>query len=194
VPEEYRSDSYPRQLARAILRKHKVVQPPTPVEAIVRSEGLKVSLRSWGRQSRLDALLFRSHRLIAVNSDKPPVRRRFSLAHELGHYALNHDYLKTLGPDVDIDHPPEDSHPTGGPFEAQANEFANELLVPSAILMTLRSREENTGDEDAKQSFRPFADFAHRLRDPQLSEQELAKKFEVSREVVFIALQKHGLL
>jgi hypothetical protein len=58
-----------RQLTRALLQKHRVLQPPTPLEAIVQAEGLQVTLRSWGKQSRLDALLFRSHGLIAVNRD-----------------------------------------------------------------------------------------------------------------------------
>jgi Zn-dependent peptidase ImmA (M78 family) len=194
MAREGRSNSHPREMARAILRKCKVVAPPTPVEAIVRAEGLDISLRAWGKDSRLDALLFRSHRLIAVNRDKAPVRRRFSLAHELGHYVLRHDYLKTVGSDVDIDHPPEDSHPTGGPYEVEANDFAGELLVPRAILMTFRSKDEDDEDEETKQSFRPFADLSRKLRGPRLSEPELAKKFDVSKEVIFIALKKNGLL
>jgi Zn-dependent peptidase ImmA (M78 family) len=187
-------DSHARQLARALLQKHKVLQPPTPLQTIVKAEGLQVTLRSWGKQSRLDALLFRSHGLIAVNCDKPPLRQRFSLAHELGHYALNHEYLKLFGPDIDIDHPPEDSHPTNVKFESEANDFAGELLVPRALLMTFRSKRDDAEDEDAKESFRPFADLGKRLRARPLSEQELASKFRVSKEVIFIALQKSGLL
>jgi Zn-dependent peptidase ImmA (M78 family) len=194
MAKEGASDSHPRELARALLKKHKVVQPPTPLEAIVKAEGLEVVLRSWGNQSRVDALLFRSHRLIAVNRDKPPVRQRFSLAHELGHYALNHDYLKRFGPDIDIDHPPEDSHPTTGPFEAQANDFAGELLVPRALLITFRSEKEAAQEEDSEPFFRPFADLANRLRGRRLSETELAKKFCVSKETIFIALKKNRLL
>jgi Zn-dependent peptidase ImmA (M78 family) len=155
---------------------------------------LQVTLRSWGKQSRLDALLFRSHGLIAVNRDKPSLRQRFSLAHELGHYALNHDYLKKFGPDVDIDHPPEDSHPMSGKFESEANDFAGELLVPRTLLLKFRSKKEDTEDEESKESFRPFADLAKRLQGRPLSEQELANKFRVSKEVMFIALGKNGLL
>ncbi len=188
------SDSYARELARTLLRKHMVGQPPTPLDAIVQAEGLEVVLRSWGNQSRVDALLFRSHRLIAVNRDKPPLRQRFSLAHELGHYALNHDYLKRFGPDIDIDHPPEDSHPTTGPFETQANDFAGELLVPRALLIAFRPKEDTAREEDSEPSFRPFADLANRLRGRRLSETELAKKFCVSTQTIFIALQKNGLL
>jgi Zn-dependent peptidase ImmA (M78 family) len=187
------SDSHPRELARALLMKHGVSKPPTPVEAIARAEGLDLVERSWGADSSLDALLLRSRSLIAVNGDKPRLRRRFSMAHELGHYALNHDYLKSFGPNVDIDHPPENSHPTRASFEADANEFANELLVPRALLMELRPKPQPQ-DDDSKESFRPFADLAKRLRPAPLTEEALAKRFDVSVQVIFIALQKHGLL
>ena len=187
------SNSHPRELARALLMKHGVSKPPTPMEAIVKAEGLDLVERSWGANSPLDALLLRSRRLIAVNADKPRLRRRFSVAHELGHYALNHDYLKSFGAIVDIDHPPENSHPTGGSFEAEVNEFANELLVPRLLLLELRPKPEPQ-DDDSKESFRPFADLAKRLRATPLTEEALAKRFDVSVQVIFIALQKHGLL
>jgi Zn-dependent peptidase ImmA (M78 family) len=187
------SDSHPRELARALLMKHGVSKLPTPVEAIARAEGLDLVERSWGANSSLDALLLRSRSLIAVNGDKPRLRRRFSMAHELGHYALNHDYLKSFGPNVDIDHPPENSHPTRASFEADANEFANELLVPRALLLELRPKPQPQ-DDDSKESFRPFADLAKRLRSAPLTEEALAKRFDVSVQVIFIALQKHGLL
>ncbi len=187
------SNSHPRELARALLMKHGVSKPPTPVEAIMRAEGLDLIVRSWGADSPLDALLLRSRRLIAVNRDKPRLRRRFSVAHELGHYALNHDYLKSFGPSVDIDHPPENSHPTAAAFEADANEFANELLVPRTLLLELRPKPE-PHDDDSKESFRPFADLAKRLKGAALTEDALATRFDVSAQVIFIALQKHGLL
>jgi Zn-dependent peptidase ImmA (M78 family) len=149
--------------------------------------------RAWGANSPLDALLVRGHRLIAVNENKPRLRQRFSIAHELGHYTLNHDYLKGFGPEIDIDHPPGDSHPMTGSFEADANDFANELLVPRTLLVELRPKSQ-TQDDDSKESFRPFADLAKRLRPTPLNEEALAEKFDVSVQVIFIALQKHGLL
>jgi Zn-dependent peptidase ImmA (M78 family) len=61
------------------------------------------------------------HAYIFVNSDHWPVRRRFTLAHEFGHYFLNHtghiDTVSTLNAGV-------------GPQEAVANRFAAEFLAP----------------------------------------------------------------
>jgi Zn-dependent peptidase ImmA (M78 family)/DNA-binding XRE family transcriptional regulator len=60
---------------------------------------------------------------ILINSDKPRVRRRFTIAHELGHLALGH----LLGGQVIVD------ETVGGksPGEKQANAFAAGLLMPA---------------------------------------------------------------
>ena len=60
---------------------------------------------------------------VLINSDKPRVRRRFTIAHELGHLALGH----LLGGQVIVD------ETVGGksPREQQANAFAAGLLMPA---------------------------------------------------------------
>lgn len=60
---------------------------------------------------------------VLINSDKPRVRRRFTIAHELGHLALGH----LLGGQVIVD------ETVGGksPHEQQANAFAAGLLMPA---------------------------------------------------------------
>lgn len=59
---------------------------------------------------------------VLINSDKPRVRRRFTIAHELGHLALAHLH----GGDVVVD------ETVGGrsPREREANAFAAGLLMP----------------------------------------------------------------
>ena len=133
--------------------------------------------------------------MIAINHDKPLRRQRFSLAHELGHYALNHDYLKQFGPEIDIDHPPEAPHISHEPIEAEADEFANELLVPGEILKQFREPSA-ARQEDANEAFhRPFATLGkHRRRQQVRNEKELADLFEVSTEMMFIALTRYKLL
>lgn len=59
--------------------------------------------------------------LAFVNAAEHPVRRRFTLAHELGHHRLGH---RSTGDRV------EDLRDTTDPFETEANAFAAELLVP----------------------------------------------------------------
>lgn len=60
---------------------------------------------------------------ILINSDKPRVRRRFTIAHELGHLALGH----LLGGQVIVDQTVQGK----APQEQQANAFAAGLLMPA---------------------------------------------------------------
>lgn len=157
-----------REMARKYLKKYGVKTPGTPVEEIIKGEGLGIEYRPWS--DGLSGLMLHKARVIAINSDKPRHHQRFSLAHEFGHYALNHDYLKSQGlGNVDIDHPPKANiHPTDNLIEQEANEFAGELLVPMHILKD-KYRYEKNG-------------------------LKLASVFDVSMDVIIIALMKHHLI
>lgn len=61
---------------------------------------------------------------VLINSDKPRVRRRFTIAHELGHLALGHLY----GGQVVVD----ETVRARSPREREANAFAAGLLMPKA--------------------------------------------------------------
>lgn len=64
---------------------------------------------------------------IVFNADEPPVRQRFTIAHELGHHALGH---LTPGKREWRD-PKENFFSTAyNPKEVAANRFAAELLMP----------------------------------------------------------------
>lgn len=177
------------------IQKYNVQAPPTPLEEIIIEEGLTIAPMRWGKDSQLDGLLVRNKRIIALNIDKPPRRQRFSLAHELGHYALNHDYIKQLGLEIDIDHPPENVHVSHESLEAEANEFANELLVPGEVLKRVRGAVAQKRGDASEAFHRPFAGLVKRVQQNRvLSEKELADLFEVSTEVLFIALTRQKLL
>jgi Zn-dependent peptidase ImmA (M78 family) len=158
-----------REMARKYLRQYKVDAPGTPVEEIIRGEGLRIEYRPWGPDG-LSGLMLKKVRVIAVNVNKPRLHQRFSLAHELGHYALDHDYLKSQSfGGVDIDHPPETNlHSRNDLFEQEANEFAGELLVPMLLLKKKYRYERNCA--------------------------KLAVLFDVSVEVLMISLMKHNLI
>jgi Zn-dependent peptidase ImmA (M78 family) len=155
---------FPREMARKVLKKYAVIQPGTPLEEIAKGEGLEILYRRW--PNSVGALLLRKKRIIGVNSNHHPHRQRFSIAHELGHYFLNHrldDYEKN----ITLDTPP-----AGDDFSRiqnrEADEFASELLVPLVII---------------KVSYKKIKDG-----------RALADIFNVSREVMFIALEKHKLI
>jgi len=67
--------------------------------------------------------------VIAVNISRGRTRRRFSLAHELGHWHHHRGQILFCGPS-DID------NFAGGPLdpERQADAFASELILPSYLL------------------------------------------------------------
>lgn len=64
-----------------------------------------------------------THPVIWVNGRHAPVRRRFTVAHELGHHCCEH------GPILD---PVTNFSDSRDPREVQANAFAAELLMPRA--------------------------------------------------------------
>jgi Zn-dependent peptidase ImmA (M78 family)/transcriptional regulator with XRE-family HTH domain len=76
---------------------------------------------------------------ILINSDKPRVRRRFTIAHELGHLALGH----LLGGQVIVDETVRGK----SQYEQQANAFAAGLLMPAeGVHGTVGRLKERLGD------------------------------------------------
>src|SRR5262245_23223992 len=77
-----------RKTARQLLRDQGVGKPETPLEMLVEACGYRVMERDW--PMRTSGILLREHKVIGVNRNHPWVRRRFTVAHELGHHCLNH--------------------------------------------------------------------------------------------------------
>lgn len=74
------------------------------------------------------------HARIGINNAQSPVRQRFTLAHELGHFHIHKDQALWV-----------DSHAmfrsdssAGDPREVEANQFAAELLMPRRLLEHVR--------------------------------------------------------
>ena len=95
--------------------------------------------------------------IIVYNKNIPPHRQRFTVAHELGHIALEHTSI--FG---DCDQYSKKSQ------EKEADAFAGELLIPSPDLKFF-------------------------LKTPK-SIQEIIDRYNTSKEVIFIAIQKNKLL
>lgn len=67
--------------------------------------------------------------VIVVNANHYKNRQRFTMAHELGHYALNHgDKEDTLYRDSELENTPD---------EIEANAFAAEILMPAGVIRHL---------------------------------------------------------
>jgi Zn-dependent peptidase ImmA (M78 family) len=81
--------------------------------------------------------------IIGVNTLHPKTRQRFTIAHEIGHLELNH--LEQYGEhEILVDRHfkvmlrDEKSSQASDPMEIEANAYAAELLMPTAMLIVER--------------------------------------------------------
>ncbi|MCJ2014182.1 ImmA/IrrE family metallo-endopeptidase [Methylobacterium sp. J-076] len=115
-------DRYPVDVEQLILEYSQQVWPDDPVLGIesrpIRGfEGALVPLRDDRRGW-----------LVISNSEATPGRRRFTVAHEVGHYLLHRHRIPLHGiycKEEDV------SHRAGKDIEKEADEFAAALLMPS---------------------------------------------------------------
>lgn len=116
-----------RDAAAQLLRKHSITKVPVLVAEIADREGYAVVEREGEDLGSLSARTVDD--VIEVRAGDPNVRKRFSIAHELGHCILG------------------TTHGRGGPMdEADANLFAGSLLVPPKALGDAFVRTRNKGD------------------------------------------------
>jgi Zn-dependent peptidase ImmA (M78 family) len=156
-----------RRVAKQVLRSSKIRTPPVDLRVVTASCGLKYEEVDYFPDD-VDALIVTTEEgsVAVVNKNQSTTRRRFSLAHELGHFVLHRD-TSVLEDAVSIDSPPTaDEGITGSSIaEREANLFAGELLVPVEFL---------------KAHFKPGMTAA-----------DVGKIFEVSESVAAIALSSH---
>jgi Zn-dependent peptidase ImmA (M78 family) len=150
---------FARNCARAISKKYNV-SPPVDVEAIAIEEGYSLEHEPIAVPAQLNRALG----VITIKKDDHIHRQRLSLAHELGHHFLNHDLEFH-----DYPGEPGEFETYRNGQEAEAFEFASELLVP---LMVINKQLEGN-------------------RNLPEAAQELAKKCLVSEDMVWISLKNH---
>src|SRR5260370_41830664 len=118
-------------LVEQLLQKHGISEAPVPVHTIAKSEGLSVVEASLNAE--VSGALVRTQGLsgIAVNSSHHPNRRRFTVAHELSHFLLDHkgkedhiDWQFTIIRRDGVSSEASDFQ------EIEANFFAASLLMP----------------------------------------------------------------
>ncbi|WP_084084679.1 ImmA/IrrE family metallo-endopeptidase [Cupriavidus sp. USMAA2-4] len=122
----------PARAAQALLDRYWDRKLPVDPVAIARAAGARVVGEALGTLSgKFDVLEGNSETpggpVIAFNAFDPPVRQRFTIAHELGHFALRH------GPRF-RDSTQSFSLSNYDPIETAANKFAAELLMPATVV------------------------------------------------------------
>jgi Zn-dependent peptidase ImmA (M78 family)/DNA-binding XRE family transcriptional regulator len=137
----------PVNAANELLEKAEVSEPPVEIEELAVRCGAVVFNRHF--PDSLSGLVFVVHdrAMIGINKDHHSNRRRFSLAHELGHFVLGHhlgssDEVDSLHIDTDEGHPPGfDWH-----AERAANDFAAELLMPRRLMSAAFERSQDPSE------------------------------------------------
>lgn len=158
---------YVRKYARELLKRCKITEPPVDLRLIVEKENLEYQEVDYFPDD-VDALIIQmgGRTITAVNKNQSPNRRRFSLAHELCHHLLHRD--RSLLEDrmtVDWQPPSRDEIHSKDVFEAEADVFAGELLIPLPFL---------------KKAYRPGK-----------TAPDIARLFEVSQEAAAVAISNH---
>jgi Zn-dependent peptidase ImmA (M78 family) len=144
--------------AEKILKTLNIRSLPIPVEEIASKYQIKISRAP---NNDFSGMLIRKddRALIGINDKESPVRQRFTIAHELGHFFLHSNK------DTFIDYRDNKKDVMRTPREKQANMFAAALLMPRYLLL---------------QDFRSLAKEG-------FSEDELytlAKRYDVSEEAM----------
>lgn len=121
--------------AKTVLSKLKIDSAPVPVETLATSQG--VTVQRVPLDDELSGMSFVKDGLsvIVVNAAHHPNRQRFTIAHELGHHILHASYLQNnVHVDKAVLHRDNRSSDGVDQKEIQANAFAAELLMPSALM------------------------------------------------------------
>ena len=124
----------PENKARETLQTVGVTDAPVDVELVAKQMGCKVMFQTL--KSDLSGLLVNQPGkcLIGVNSHQSKTRQRFTIAHELGHYFFHDGLEQHVDQDFRIAWRNADSSKAVNWTEIEANQFAAQLLMPTAFM------------------------------------------------------------
>jgi Zn-dependent peptidase ImmA (M78 family) len=130
-------------LAQLLLRKYYVEKPPVDPEAIARGEDIDVSYVTFNGTADKQISGYvkpggPGRPKIVVNINQPPPRKTYTIAHELGHYLLHPDYVRS--PDYQVFPRRDGPESKRSPQQREADAFAAALLAPLELLARYRSR------------------------------------------------------
>jgi Zn-dependent peptidase ImmA (M78 family) len=173
---------YIQQLAKDLLRRNDIESPAVDVRGIARNLGIVVV--EDDANDEIAGFLIKNYNdsaaLIGVNRKHSEARRRFTIAHELGHFFL-HEYDgvhfdgKNSGSQMFL----RDTRASEGTHieEREANLFAAELLMPKSLL---------------EKDIDKIVEIAFTDEDPNLK--RMAKEYKVSTQALTYRLTNLGYL
>ena len=152
-----------KEEATKVLQENFITAPPIDVYEIAKNEGLSIETRDFGDKfNNISGYIKPEIKTIFVNSHDAENRRKFTIAHELGHWILHKDKLETEPEKYAILYRIPLGRSQDDPIEQEANCFAANLLVPDEMLKARRD------DKEIEQ---------------------LATEFDVSRDVIGYRIQ-----
>jgi Zn-dependent peptidase ImmA (M78 family) len=159
--------------ARDVLKKHGLDSIPVNPLTIARREGIAVNNATFVDDSIAGMIARRGNEVtLLVNQGDPPYRKRFTIAHELGHHFLHlADDGEFVDGEGDLFRQPKGDPGNWTPEQSEeylANMFATALLMPEdAVRVTW---------EDSR------------------SLERMARRFNVSEQAMGVRLDQLGLL
>lgn len=121
-----------REKAQNILSMYKITEPPVNVEKVANLLGFQVVPFDFPDTTSAVIRIKDTSKVIGVNKKQVEVRQRFSIAHELGHYLSGHENF-THEKKIFVEPDKKYLDPQHRQ-EEEADEFAAELLMPDFML------------------------------------------------------------
>jgi Zn-dependent peptidase ImmA (M78 family)/DNA-binding XRE family transcriptional regulator len=162
---QVKNDS-PTKAAQQLLAKTRTTHAPIPISQLAERCGVNVTPAQFSNEISGVLLDLDNGPVIGFNNAHHPVRQRFTIAHELGHFLLDHhDHFH-----IDLSDAGREGDPPGYNWhdERSANEFAAQVLMPAALIVQAFEEDSNLN--------------------------RIAKLFNVSREAMGWRLVNLGLL
>jgi Zn-dependent peptidase ImmA (M78 family) len=162
---------------KEILSKYPGLSLPISIDEIAQEEGLKVMPYPLGEDVSGFLAIEHGQAVIGYNQTESRVRRRFTIAHELGHYFLHREQSSLFVDKMFRAYRTSatTAHPEHQRLEQEANSFAAAILMPTALIKKeIASAKIDFGNEDGMR--------------------ELAKQFDVSTIAMHYRLTNLGLL
>lgn len=144
--------------AKQVLDDNFVIEPPVDVYQLAVNSGLDIRIGLFPDDYRTVSGFINIENgspVMYVNQDDASNRQKFTIAHELGHWLLHEDEIRT-NPERAVLFRMAIGESNKDPIEQQANAFAAELLVPMDMFEKVKFK----------------------------SVKELAELFEVSQDVI----------
>jgi Zn-dependent peptidase ImmA (M78 family) len=163
--------------AAEVLELCGVTEAPVPVEQVASRLGISIAREPF--KGDISGVLYRegANVVIGVNSSQAPVRQRFTIAHEIGHFRLHPGHDVHVDRDVKVDFRDDVSSLAVHKGEIEANAFAAELLMPRRLVQQAVVSAATRGSVTKRSLI-----------------EELAERFDVSRQAMEFRLVNLGVI